>query len=166
MIQHTVTGCGHEQIDCLSTCTQNGDIVGCVSYALFEGTPHIQNITVKDSHKRRGIATALVRDLQEHHPDKEIDWGMLTKDGSALYNHLPFIDVPSEYAKDFDKLARLQQRFDVLIAKAQTQNKEDSFATYTAAWCLERHIDGLKDDLFFKKPTKRLLDLHALKKAA
>jgi hypothetical protein len=166
MIQHTVTGCGHGQIDCLSTWMENGEAQGYVSYAVFEDTPHIQNIKVNGSHLRRGIATALVRDLQERYPEREIDWGMLTEDGSAFYNQLPFIEVPSEHARDFDKLARLQKRFDALIAKAQSQNKKDSFATYTAAWCLELHIDALKDELFFEKPTKRLIDLSALKKAA
>lgn len=166
MIGHTVTGCGHGQIDCLLTWTKNGNVVAYISYALFEDRPYIQNIKVDDAHLRQGIATALVLELQKRHPEQEIDWGMLTENGSALYNALTFVDVPSEQAKNFEKLERLKKRFKTFMEQASVQDEKESFATQTAAWCLERHIDCLEEDLVFAKPTKRLLVLPEQEEAA
>lgn len=63
------------------------NILGYLQYAVAddeEDTAYIQMIEVKESERRKGIATALVDSLKKEY--KEINWGYTTNDGTKFYN--------------------------------------------------------------------------------
>lgn len=65
---------------------QVGDcVVGRLEYVKFQGKPSIAYIEVEFECRRQGIATLLVQHLQSLFPDQEIDWGMCSDDGFALF---------------------------------------------------------------------------------
>lgn len=68
----------------LSALGPNGETIGYIKYAEFQEAPYIQYIEVKEDHRRQGVATALLRELQNLYKSQEIDWGMTTEDGTKL----------------------------------------------------------------------------------
>lgn len=74
--------------------------VGYIDYSVYDDKPYIQMIKVIDGEKRKGYGTQLVKNLQKQYPNQEIDWGMMTDEGSALYKSLPKeIQTNPQYAK-------------------------------------------------------------------
>lgn len=76
-----VNECCHAMLD--------GHEVGRIETSVFEGSPSINWLEVYEGGRRNGVASAMVRDLQERFPDCEIKWGMTTNDGEALRKSLP-----------------------------------------------------------------------------
>ncbi|MBA3622934.1 MAG: GNAT family N-acetyltransferase [Methylibium sp.] len=66
-----------------------GQEVGRVDFSVMDGEPAIEMVEVPEEHRRKGIGTALVRELQSQYPDTPIKWGMLTDDGAKLKAALP-----------------------------------------------------------------------------
>lgn len=66
-----------------------GETVGYIDYTEFRGEVHIKYIEVLPEHRRQGVGTELMRSLQKLYPNTEINTGMLTDEGSALYQALP-----------------------------------------------------------------------------
>ncbi len=61
--------------------------VGAIMYAVFRGQVHINNILVLNELKRKGIATQMMEELKREY-NTRINWGMMTPDGSALYDSM------------------------------------------------------------------------------
>mgnify|MGYP002545199066 CR=1 FL=1 len=80
------TGSHHGQIDMIMTAYKGEIPVGYMQYSIFEDAPHINNIEVMPSQRRRGIATRLLQNLQGQYPTFEIVWGIMTDDGKALHD--------------------------------------------------------------------------------
>lgn len=62
------TGSHHGQIDMIMTAYKGEIPVGYMQYSIFEDAPHINNIEVMPSQRRRGIATRLLQNLQGQYP--------------------------------------------------------------------------------------------------
>jgi len=66
-----------------------GQTVGYIDYSEFRGEIHIKYIEVLPDYRRGGVGTKLMQALQQEYPNKEINTGMLTEEGSQLYQSLP-----------------------------------------------------------------------------
>jgi GNAT superfamily N-acetyltransferase len=101
------------QHDWIVHASLNGEEVGYVTFAEYEGTPNIQMISVPEPWRRNGIASRMIAELQRRYDGIEIDFGMSTDDGAALVEALPWIVVRNE-ARDADveELARLERIID------------------------------------------------------
>lgn len=97
----SVLGWAHGQFDMRMTATAEGTVVGALTYAVWNGEPSISMIRTKPEAMRRGVATAMLRLLQEDHPDREIGWGMLTEDGADLRRSIGFFEL-RDPARDAD----------------------------------------------------------------
>jgi GNAT superfamily N-acetyltransferase len=82
----------HGQNDFRLLAKIDDDPVGGIDYSEFKGSLHISYILVKPSRRRKGIATALVRELERlnetEFDGQPIRWGMMTPEGAALKESL------------------------------------------------------------------------------
>lgn len=81
------------------------NILGYLQYSVAddeEDTAYIQMIEVKESERRKGIATALVDSLKKEY--KEINWGYTTNDGTKFYNSCNKINESAHclFPEDYD----------------------------------------------------------------
>lgn len=81
----------------------DGEIVGWIDYVIFGDEISVSNIEVIPLKRRQGIGTRLIRYLQKMYPNQEIDMGMFTNDGIALYNSL---DKSVTKNEDYIRLVR------------------------------------------------------------
>lgn len=153
-----VLGSGYGQTDIRLTIP---GVEGKVDYSVFEGRPKINMIEVPEGARRKGNASKLLKALQDEFPDTEIDWGMLTEDGSRLYGATKFKDVPSDFADDFAKLnsaraslARKKNEFSDMQSRGVTPP-----AAFFDEWNdLGDKVSELERALEFERPTKRIID--------
>ncbi len=139
----------------------DGSTVGTLDYSVFEGKPAVKMLDVAPKWRRRGVATAMLRDLQRQHPDAEIALGMLTGDGAALHARLPFEEVPDENVRrKLDLLAGLRRRLAELEGGFSKMPHADPAAleTLNARWSrLSWRVENLERELHDTRPTKRLI---------
>lgn len=97
----------HGQLDMVMTAYMGETPVGSLQYSLYENIPHISYVEILPEYRRQGIATRLLRNLQEQYPETEIEWGMLTDDGKAFYDALTYSVENEEYTRrksDYDDI--------------------------------------------------------------
>jgi hypothetical protein len=144
------------QSDYQMTVKQKGKVIAKLEYSEFEKTPHINMIEVSKDHQRKGLAKKLIYNLQKKYPNKTIQWGMMTDEGSALRNSLKktFIQNP-EYKKLADELellrkkqSEMQIQFDDFTENSKNWNKEDR----------EKKRQELPDDSF-NEITDKIYDI-------
>lgn len=107
----------HGQIDMLMQAVQGELTVGTIQYSIFEGRPHIAMIEVLEDYRRQGIATKMLRYLQDQYPNEEIVWGYLTEDGSALYQAVVAEQPNSEYFQVQNDLEDVTREYDAYVRR-------------------------------------------------
>lgn len=60
----------------------NKNILGYVQYSVYNNHAYVQMIEVKESMRRKGVATALMQSLYSDY--KKVNWGMTTDDGTKF----------------------------------------------------------------------------------
>lgn len=80
------------QMNCTLQALVAGKYAGHIDYSVWQDDVSIQMIEVPKL-KRKGIATALLKELQRMYPETEINWGMMTDDGSKLYDRTNFTTI-------------------------------------------------------------------------
>lgn len=103
-ILEEVTGAHHGQIDMVMTAYKGEESVGYLQYSLYEDLPHISLIETMPPYRRQGIATRLLQQLQAQYPEAEIEWGMLTDEGKALYDAITYSVENEDYNRTKDDL--------------------------------------------------------------
>lgn len=89
-------GHAYGQHDWRLAALEEGIEVGYVTFAEYEGIPHVLMIEVAADHRRNGIGSNMVAELQRRYEGTAIDFGGLTEDGDALLASLPWIVLPNE----------------------------------------------------------------------
>lgn len=105
------------QIDMLMQAVRGELTVGTLRYSIFEGRPHISMIEVLEDYRRQGIATQMLRYLQEQYTNEEIEWGYLTEDGSALYHAVVDEQPNPEYQKVQTALEDITRLYDGYVQR-------------------------------------------------
>ena len=62
--------------------------VGMIQYALFRYNIHIQDMLVKQDLRRQSIGTQMINEIKREYPTSRINWGMMTPNGSSLYESM------------------------------------------------------------------------------
>jgi hypothetical protein len=70
-------------------------VAGVLSFSEFDGTPHVNGIRVAGDSRRRGIARAMIQNLQSRYEGVPIDFGYTTADGTLMMAGLEFEEVPN-----------------------------------------------------------------------
>lgn len=130
----------------------DGEPVGFLRYAVYEGAPSVTMIEVPEGLRRRGIATALVIALQDEYPDTPIEFGSLTDMGASLLNSLEWDVRDNEtYSEAVRNLAPIDAKLAEYSAKADrlggaTQDEREAFFAETSDWNdLHNEADRLRD---------------------
>ena len=60
--------------------------IGQISFGYYKPakTVHIKYIETHEDHRRKGVATAMMKELKRQHPRKKIHWGGMTDDGAKF----------------------------------------------------------------------------------
>ena len=113
--------------------TQDGKEVATLEYGEYEGNPNVKMIEVEPEYRRKGIATKLLQELQQKYPDAEINFGMLTPDGSKLIDSITYDVTDEAVVADRQKLKslqaeldELQERLDVLYDTENLTEEQDA----------------------------------------
>ena len=102
-----------DELHCRMTVSEDGKDIGYLDFSVYEDTPYIQMINVKEPYRRKGYATKMIKQLQKEYPNSEIDFGMTTDDGTKLVNSLPFdTKVNIEYDKKVKQAKKLKKWLD------------------------------------------------------
>jgi GNAT superfamily N-acetyltransferase len=67
---------------------KRGIKVGKIDYSTYENVIYIDGMETVESERRKGIATAMIRDLHREHPRWKIVWGITTPEGAAFIKTL------------------------------------------------------------------------------
>ena len=124
---------------------QDGKEVGTIEYGEYNGKPNIKMIEVKPEYRRQGIATKLLQNLQKKYPDKSIDFGYSTEDGTKLLNNITYEVENKEYTKTQKQLEKVTNR----INEIETNNvwNDDIDAEYYKLLDKQRKLDKKLFDL-------------------
>lgn len=124
----------------------DGEVVGYVSYTIFEGEVSVNMIKVFEAGK--GYGKPLLQQLQRQYPTSEIHMGGLTAAGSRLVSKLTYKTVPSEHHDDFKRLEKLKEKWDEVVRTSD----------FEAMNQLRDDIDDLEDLLDDKSPYVKLIE--------
>lgn len=75
-------------------------VAGVLSFSEFNGTPHVNLVTVEDDHRRKGVAGSMIRNLQSRYDGVPIDFGYTTAEGTLMMAGLQFRNVPNHVYSD------------------------------------------------------------------
>lgn len=103
-IKNVVTGGFQGQTDAKLTAEIDGNVAGTLSYSEYEGEPHINMIETNPEYRGNGVATKMLQNLQSLYPGKNINTGMLTEDGSKLFEKVSEKVPNKEYSEVKRKL--------------------------------------------------------------
>src|SRR3990167_1898412 len=67
---------------------KTGKQAGYIEYTEFQGNPQISFVKVEPDYQKQGIGKQLVAKLQSEYPDKKIDFGMTTPEGTKLKEYI------------------------------------------------------------------------------
>ena len=129
--------------------------LGKIEYVVYQEEVHISMISVPQEYQREGVGTKLLQKLQSEFPNIEINWGMTTDNGTALFDATTYTIENKEFSEKFkelevlkDKLLELERKFD---EGTYTESEGDSYNDiYDKVRDLEKELDG-------KKPTSTLI---------
>lgn len=96
------------------TLSEDGRALAALDYIVVDnGAVYLSYIEVAESERRRGLATALLQELQQQHPGTELQLfgNFLSPAGAAWWASLPVELVDSPQAGEFRELATLREQF-------------------------------------------------------
>lgn len=107
-IKDVTTGYSHGETYFTMSYEQNGEVVGTLEYGEYDGQPNVKMIEVDPEHRRQGIGTKLLQELQKKYPETEIDFGMSTPDGTKLIEAATYTKTDEQAVEGKRKLQALQ----------------------------------------------------------
>jgi predicted GNAT family acetyltransferase len=149
-------GSHHGQSDLVMIASIDNNDIATLEFSVFNQEPYINMIKVKDSYRRQGIATKLMKELQREYPDTEIHMGMSTEDGTKLLQSLPSKFIPNErYNELLSEKNQLEVRikelqifldtYDPKTQKEEAINKGEEFNIISdRLYDIEKEMEGLK----------------------
>lgn len=145
------------QADLTISAYLDDEMIGYIDYSVFQNVPSIQFIEVREDYRRRGIARQLVLKLQSIFPDTEIEWGMMTGDGAALYDMLTFKEIPIFNIKKYEKLKeKLKNMYQSLIERMD-RGEEVHPSEWDKYYAMEDSLERIEQSEQFIKRTKKII---------
>lgn len=116
-LKTSVTDAHSGEIFMKTTAHHGDEEIGYVEYSEYDGVPHIQYIETNEKFRGQGVATKLMQELQRQYPDKAIDFGMTTPDGTKLLDAITY-KVENKQIKQKKKLLnKYKSELEVLQSK-------------------------------------------------
>lgn len=100
----------------------DNDIIGYVDYNVYENEVYVEYIYVEPKWRRSMYGTKIIQKLQSLYPNTEINFGMMTDDGSKLYQSLNKNIVKND--EYIDKVNRLKKILNWLNKYGAVTNKD------------------------------------------
>lgn len=163
-----VIGSHSGQMDLRLTATNaQGEVVGHLDYTEFRGQIHIKYIEVLPEYRRQGIGTQLMQGLQAAYPNQEINTGMLTDEGSELYNSLekqvsrnePYELLLKEKEEKSQRLAIVERKLDEYYSSKEKDktNRTDFLALGDEWGILYDRVKDIDSELSEMAPSQTLI---------
>lgn len=109
----------------LKAVTENRE-VGFIEWSVFEGLASISMIYVENEFRKQGIATQLLKRLQQRDLEQCIDWGgYITPEGVSFLEHSIFHLPNKIFIEASERLVNLERELDLLRGKHQRGEKID-----------------------------------------
>jgi GNAT superfamily N-acetyltransferase len=124
------------QLDMRLSAIDDNKEIGYIIYAEFRGDVYIQYIEVLPEYRRMKIGTKLMQYLQSLYPNQELNTGMKTDDGSALYNSLQkktlenqgYEQLLKEKEEKEKELQEVEKRLNVFYESGSGNNRPEFIA--------------------------------------
>lgn len=171
------TGASGDQVNMRAEMRDGDKIAGYVEYSVYNDTPAIQYIHTSEDYARRGVATQLMQDIQRKYPDKEIEFGMTTPDGTKFLDSITHEVKNEKVAAQKQKLTEaksklsqneteMERLYDKLDNNTITEAEKKKLNDLGEQWDdLDRQIHEIESSLKGQKETKRMVKLPELKKS-
>ena len=140
------TGAHSGQVDMVMSAVEDEEVVGGLTYSIFEDVPHVSFIEVPEEHRRRGIGTMMLRHLQEQYPETEIQFGYTTDMGAAFLEAATYTVENDRYASLQSEIAEHQTEIDRYVQIMDNggiishQQGEDMDALEDEVWRLQQEL--------------------------
>jgi len=82
---------------------RDGKVCGGIDYVIFGDEVSVSMIEVDENERRKGVGTALLKELQRLYPDKDLNMGWFTEDGAKLWNSIPKKIINND---EYEKLSK------------------------------------------------------------
>ncbi|MCL1995831.1 MAG: hypothetical protein FWG63_06475 [Defluviitaleaceae bacterium] len=156
-IKEATIGTDTDREERIMTANYNGNSMAILSYVTFEGNPQITNIVVLEEYRRKGVATAMVQNLANNFPNKEIKWGTLTSDGAALKKSITYTEENEEYTKIQERLTEIDEELEDLETDYYENEYSEEEETTEKINALNEEIKELEERLYYLEPTKTFI---------
>lgn len=105
----------------------NGEIVGKLNYGVYENEPNVKMLEVAPKWRRLGIATKLLKHLQQLYPDTEIELGYATKLGGKFLKSINRQFIPNlEHQKLSKRLSEIQVEIHRILKQMDNDDYTES----------------------------------------
>lgn len=107
--------------------TGGEEIAGYVSFAIYNDIPSIQYIKVSPKFSRTGVAHLLLDSIQKEFPDKYIEFGMSTDDGTHLLDKITKRvpnQVRQDQKKELEELKKEEEKLSYLFWDSHATGKK------------------------------------------
>jgi hypothetical protein len=132
----------------------NGVLAGHLDYSTFDDDVAVQMVFVEPDMRRKGVGSALLRELQRMYPGTEIDLGMLTDDGAKLIDATAFDEVPNgDIPEKLERLAAVKAQ----LADYERRSQQDPGFRPNDWNDLHDEEWRLEDETKFAKPTRKII---------
>ena len=157
------------QVDMRMESRDGENLAGYMQYSVYDDTPNIQYIQTEEGYRGQGVATEMLQRLQSQYPDKEINWGMTTPDGTKLKEKVTYEVRDEKVTRKKkrlqsmkDEISRNEAEMDDLWEKADGRDFTDSerkrMQELGSQWDkLNRDIHDAEQDLEGKKEVRYMV---------
>ena len=119
------TGYYDGQVDKIKYAYLGKTFVGYLQYSVYEDEPYIQMIEVAEDYKRQGIATKLLKSLQNDYPKKSIHTGLQTDEGSKLFDKVSVVKKNPVYTRYENELKKIDKQIEEIDKKWEDYYNSD-----------------------------------------
>ena len=119
------TGSYDGQVDKIKYAYLGETFVGYLQYSVYEDEPYIQMIEVAEDYKRQGIATKLLKSLQNDYPKKSIHTGLQTDEGSKLFDKVSVVKKNPVYTRYENELKKIDKQIEEIDKKWEDYYNSD-----------------------------------------
>lgn len=118
----------HGQSDWKAIARIGDKVVGIIDFTTYNDEVSIKMVRTANEYKRTGIATELIKLIQSEYPKSEIDFGLLTDEGSPWYNSLKSKNILYVDEGKKRRIHNLHNLYDKLHKIKSDLLKQDSYS--------------------------------------
>lgn len=114
---------------------RDGKVCGGIDYVVFGDEISVSMIEVDESERRKGVGTALLKELQRLYPDNHLEMGWFTEDGAKLWNSIP------------KKIIKNDEYYNLSNEKENLLKRQKMLTDYMNKWFESGGNDGKRETM-------------------